>query len=145
MNRLVNPLKFLATLALVVFALGCATQQKEKLLTQAGFRTSGVSTPESQQHLKTLTPDKITPVKRGAKTYYIFPDPAHNRVYVGDQAQYQKDYKQWLDGQQETARQATKEIGIWPLQEGETAFGSDASLPIVLPVAAVFEWMSEIS
>jgi uncharacterized protein (DUF1684 family) len=50
-----------------------------------------------------------------------------------DQAEYQKHYKEWLDGQQQTAREATKEIGIWPLHDGETAFGSDASLPIVLP------------
>jgi hypothetical protein len=109
MNRLVNPLKFLATLALVVFALGCATQQKEKLLTQAGFRTSGVSTPEGQQHLKTLTPGKITPVKRGAKTYYIFPDPAHNRVYVGDQAQYQK-YRQLRSEQKLTEEQIAAQV-----------------------------------
>jgi uncharacterized protein (DUF1684 family) len=51
-----------------------------------------------------------------------------------DQAQYQTQYQEWLDGQQQTARDATKEIGIWPLQEGETAFGSDTSLPIALPV-----------
>ena len=50
-----------------------------------------------------------------------------------DQAQYQKNYQTWLDEQQETARASTKEVGIWPLQEGETPFGSDASLPIVLP------------
>ena len=52
-----------------------------------------------------------------------------------DQAQYQKTYQTWLDEQQQTAREATKEVGIWPLQEGETPFGADASLPIVLPVA----------
>ena len=52
-----------------------------------------------------------------------------------DQATYQKDYQKWLDAQQETAREATKGVGIWPLQEGETAFGSDASLPIALPVS----------
>ena len=54
-----------------------------------------------------------------------------------DQAQYQKDYRRWLDAQQETARAGTKEIGIWPLQEGETPFGSDASLPIALPLRTV--------
>jgi len=56
---------------------------------------------------------------------------------VIDQATYQKEYQKWLDAQQETARDGTKEVGIWPLQEGETAFGSDASLPIALPVRAV--------
>jgi hypothetical protein len=28
--------------------------------------------------------------KRSGKTYFVFPDPAHNQFYVGDQAQYQK-------------------------------------------------------
>ena len=51
-----------------------------------------------------------------------------------DQAQYDKQYKEWFDGQQHAARESTKEVGIWPLQEGETAFGSDAALPIALPV-----------
>jgi hypothetical protein len=31
--------------------------------------------------------------KRSGKTYFLFPDPAHNQLYVGDQAQYQK-YRQ---------------------------------------------------
>jgi hypothetical protein len=101
MKRLLNPMQFLATLALAAFAIGCATQQQEKLLSQAGFRTSSVSSSEGQQHLKTLPQGKITPVMRSGKTYYIFPDSAHNRVYVGDQAQYQK-YRQ-LRSQQKLA------------------------------------------
>jgi hypothetical protein len=103
MKRLLNPMKLLATLALAAFALGCATQQQEKLLSEAGFRTKSVSTSAGQQHLKTLTQGKITPVMRGGKTYYIFPDAAHNRVYVGDQAQYQK-YRQ-LRSQQKLAEE----------------------------------------
>jgi hypothetical protein len=103
MKRLLNPMKLLATLALAAFALGCATQQQEKLLSEAGFRTKSVSTPEGQQHLKTLTQGKITPVMRSGKTYYIFPDAANNRVYVGDQAQYQK-YRQ-LRSQQKLAEE----------------------------------------
>ena len=43
-----------------------------------------------QQRLKTLKPDKITSVKRSGKTYFVFPDPAHNQLYVGGQAEYQK-------------------------------------------------------
>jgi hypothetical protein len=103
MKRLLNPMKLLATLALAAFAFGCATQQQEKLLSEAGFRTTSVSTPEGQQHLKTLTQGKITSVMRSGKTYYIFPDAAHNRVYVGDQAQYQK-YRQ-LRSQQKLAEE----------------------------------------
>ena len=50
-----------------------------------------------------------------------------------DQAQYQKRYETWLGEQQNTARESSIIVGIWPLPEGETAFGSDRSLPIALP------------
>ena len=53
-----------------------------------------------------------------------------------DQAQYQKQYDTWLNDQQTTARESSIIVGIWPLEDGETAFGSDTSLPIVLPAAA---------
>jgi uncharacterized protein len=53
-----------------------------------------------------------------------------------DQAQYQKQYQTWVDEQQNTARDSSIIVGIWSLPEGETAFGSDRSLPIVLPATA---------
>ena len=53
-----------------------------------------------------------------------------------EQTQYQKQYQAWLDEQQNTARESSSIVGIWPLGDGETPFGSDRSLPIVLPVAA---------
>ena len=56
-----------------------------------------------------------------------WPDPP-----AADPATYEKEYKEWLEGQQQTARDSTKVIGIWPLQDGDTPFGADRSLPIVL-------------
>lgn len=53
-----------------------------------------------------------------------------------DHAQYQKQYQAWLDEQQNGARESSKIVGIWPLVDGETPFGSDTSLPIVLPASA---------
>jgi uncharacterized protein (DUF1684 family) len=53
-----------------------------------------------------------------------------------DQSQYQKEYEEWRNEQRETAAYALRLIGIWPLDEGETPFGADASLPIVLPPGA---------
>ncbi len=51
-------------------------------------------------------------------------------------AEYQSQYQTWLAEQQNTAREASMIVGIWPLPHGETAFGSDTSLPIVLPATA---------
>ena len=53
-----------------------------------------------------------------------------------DQSAYAREYDEWRKGQQETAAGSMKIVGIWPLPDGDTAFGSDASLPVVLPAAA---------
>jgi uncharacterized protein len=52
-----------------------------------------------------------------------------------DAATYQKQYAQWHDEQQQVG-DILAIVGIWALPEGETPFGSDKSLPIVLPASA---------
>jgi uncharacterized protein (DUF1684 family) len=54
-----------------------------------------------------------------------------------DPVKYQEDYKAWREERQETLLFAVKILGVWPLESGDNAFGSDDSLPIVLP-ARVF-------
>jgi hypothetical protein len=74
---------------LAVLVVGCAqTEQTEKLLSSAGFTTVIASTPQQQQHLKTLKPYHVTVVHRNGQTYYVYADPAHNQIYVGTQFQY---------------------------------------------------------
>jgi hypothetical protein len=51
------------------------------------------TTPQQQQHLKTLTPDKMTTVHRNGKTYYVYADPTKMQIYVGTQAE-NKRYQQ---------------------------------------------------
>jgi hypothetical protein len=53
-----------------------------------------------------------------------------------DDAQYRRDYEGWRNDRQQTAEYAMRIAGIWPLPEGDTPFGSDPSLPIVLPSRA---------
>jgi uncharacterized protein len=53
-----------------------------------------------------------------------------------DQAAYQKEYAAWQQEQQETIAFALPIVGIWPLNEGDTPFGTDGSLPIALPASA---------
>ena len=51
-----------------------------------------------------------------------------------DAATYQKQYAEWHDEQQHIG-DILAIVGIWPLPEGETPFGSDKTLPIVLPAS----------
>jgi len=53
-----------------------------------------------------------------------------------EQTQYQAEYDAWREGRQAAITHAVQLIGIWPLQEGDTPFGADISLPIALPASA---------
>jgi hypothetical protein len=75
--------------ALIAMVVGCAhTQQTENLLSAAGFRTVIATTPQQQQHLKTLPPYKVMRVQRNGQMHYVYADPAHNLIYVGGLFQY---------------------------------------------------------
>jgi len=78
--------------AILALVLGCAanTQSTENLLSAAGFRTIVANTPQRQQHLKTLPPNKVVLVQRNGKNYYVYADPAHYQIYVGNPSQYQQ-------------------------------------------------------
>ena len=59
-----------------------------------------------------------------------WPDPP-----AVDQAAYQKEYESWREDQRQGLAQVLPIVGIWTVREGETPFGSDKALPIVLPEA----------
>ena len=54
-----------------------------------------------------------------------------------DPAAYQKEYAAWRAERQQTIAFALPIVGIWPLAEGDTAFGADGSLPVPLRAADV--------
>jgi hypothetical protein len=81
---------FLSSIASACTALlvGCATthtstQNRESMLVASGFKVITPKTAAHQQKLQNLPPGKVTMIQKGKKTYYIFPDPAHNQAYVG--------------------------------------------------------------
>jgi len=95
MKTFLNPAKLSALLALLILT-GCSTtKQTENMLSAAGFKIVVAATPKQEQKLKALPPGKITTVQRNGKTYFVFPDAAHNRIYLGNQQQYQ-NYQQML-------------------------------------------------
>src|SRR6478735_4389252 len=74
--------------------VGCAstqtsTQNRESMLVASGFKVITPKTAAHQQKLQSLPPGKVTMIQKGKKTYYIFPDPAHNQAYVGGPKEYQ--------------------------------------------------------
>ena len=73
--------------------VGCATtqttiQNRESMLVASGFKVITPKTAAHQQKLQNLPPGKVTMIQKRGKTYYIFPDPAHNQAYVGGPKQY---------------------------------------------------------
>jgi len=85
--------KMISVTALLALTVGCATttstQNRESMLVAAGFKTVTPKTPAQQQKLQKLPPGKVTMINKKGKTYYIFPDPAQNRAYVGGPNEYQ--------------------------------------------------------
>lgn len=104
--------RFFVIVALLVLAAGCATnKQTESMLGAAGFHRIAATTPGQLRHLKTLPPDKLTVAKIKGKTYYVFPDPAHNLIYLGNTEEYQT-YKEILsDRQLEGQNRVEAEVG----------------------------------
>ena len=97
-----KPLRYilLATITAAGTALlaNCAstqtsTQNRESMLAASGFKTITPKSAAQQQKPQKLPPGKVTMIQKKGKTYYIFPDPAHNLAYVGGPKQY-RQYQQ---------------------------------------------------
>jgi hypothetical protein len=84
--------------ACAALLIGCAgtqtsTQNRESMLVASGFKVITPKTAAQKQKLQNLPQGKVTMIQKKGKTYYIFPDPAHNQAYVGGPKQYE-DYQQ---------------------------------------------------
>ena len=65
------------------------TENKEDLLTAAGFVARPANTPARQAMLRTLPPGRFTRRARGNAFAYVFPDPlVCGCIYFGDEAAY---------------------------------------------------------
>jgi hypothetical protein len=90
MRTLTIPLNLITAVALLALAFGCATRKTtENLLASAGFKIVPASTTQQQSHLKTLPAYKISKLESEGKTWFIYPDPARQVLYIGDEAQYE--------------------------------------------------------
>ena len=92
-------------LTMLAALYGCASyeaQNKETLLSAAGFRTRTPATPQQQAMFNRMAPYKVERRVRNGKVLYTFADKQKNLVYIGGESEYQR-YKQ-LGLQQQIAQ-----------------------------------------
>jgi len=82
-------------LAVLVALAGCATAlstpagpSNESLLATAGFRAVAATSIPLLQRLPTLPQGQVTAITQTGRTWFVYPDPANQRILVGTQAQY---------------------------------------------------------
>ena len=123
MKHIFTGFNVIGAIALLALTVSCAnTQHTENLLSAAGFRTVIANTPQRQEQLKALPPNKVTLVQRNGKNYYVYADQANNQVFVGTPSEYQK-YQQLrlannlAQDQLETAQLNSWGPGLWGFPE----------------------------
>ena len=87
-QRTIN-IAFVVSAVLVAAFTATAQPQPENLLLSAGFKAKAATTAKQRQELKTLPAGQVSPVTQKGKTFYIYPDATRNRIYVGNEAEYQ--------------------------------------------------------
>jgi hypothetical protein len=102
---LIQPMRTMRCIFLTSIAVACTllsvscastqttTQNRESTLVASGFKVITPKTAAQKQKLQNLPPGKVTMIQKAGKTYYIFPDPAHNQAYVGGPKEY-RHYQQ---------------------------------------------------
>lgn len=85
----------LASASTLSLLIGCAGAPPEapplpaNLLTQAGFKNIAAGTAEQKVHLQRLPAGQVTVVSQNMKNYFVYPDAAGNRLWVGTEKEYQ--------------------------------------------------------
>ena len=79
-------------LAVLALAVGCASTAPLRLdegqLAAAGFKVLVATTKQQQEHVQSLPPGQITAMQRTGVHFYVYPDPAGNKIYVGTPKEY---------------------------------------------------------
>ena len=91
MKQMFKPLRILSSLALLMWATGCATTQTSHvdMLTEAGFKLVNADTPKKQELLKTLPAGHLSLISWKGKSFYVQPAATPNQAYVGTAKEYE--------------------------------------------------------
>lgn len=85
----------LVAIAMALAVAGCAGTPRsapppdESQLTAAGFKVLVAETAQQKARLQRLPPDRITAVQRTGAHYFLYPDAAKGRVYIGTPKEYE--------------------------------------------------------
>ncbi|HUN43964.1 MAG TPA: hypothetical protein VMU81_27040 [Acetobacteraceae bacterium] len=117
--RVILPMTLIgAALALT----GCATpqqqaQHRENMLAAAGFVQHPADTPQRQQSLRTLPPDKVVRTVHGNQVVYVLADPTMcDCLYIGNQqnwGNYQREMLQLHIANEEEIAAENWDLGPW--------------------------------
>jgi len=141
-------LRLVLPLAVAALTGGCATtpanfKSKESLAISADFKVIKPGKPDQQAILNKLPTGQVTRITYDGKTYYVLPDLAHHRAYVGGPKQY-LTYQQLSQAKEQAKEyQADKGIGhqqqmnaakwgswegwgTWESGNGSTVYGGNA-------------------
>ena len=107
----------LGTLAVLALLAGCANALAapppapvdEAELLGLGFKVLVAQNSTQADWVKTCKPGQIRPMQRNTKKYYIYPDAANNRIFVGGPVQYAA-YQELHPGQDKRAANAAAAI-----------------------------------
>ena len=91
------------------------TPSAENLLLSTGFKAKIATTAKQRQELKTLPQGTVSPVTQRGTTFYIYPDPSRNEIYVGNKAQYQA-YENLMAQHSDSARPIKAEENVHGFQ-----------------------------
>ena len=93
MKHILTGFSLISAWTLLALALGCAsstpTQSEQNMLIAAGFKAITPKTTAQQQKLQSLPPGQLAQITKNGQTFYVFPDAANNRAFVGGADQYQ--------------------------------------------------------
>ena len=112
---------FAACLALVLLALGCATDNilnKENAAVGAGFKIITPKQPDQLGMLKSLPPNKVSQITYHGKIYYVLPDLANKQAYVGGPKQYAA-YQKFRQEQNQNAKWSPNDVQVVEIKESD--------------------------
>ena len=114
---------------LILLIPGCnSLQKKEQLLGAAGFRSVTPSTPAQIAKLKSLPQGHLTPITKNGKTLFVLADAKQNRLFVGNQSQYQAYKQMRLQNQLAEDKLATADLNADASMEWNAWGGLDTPL-----------------